>query len=521
MGSMSPTEDPRVEALTLPPFDLLTVEQRLKLASLCHADQCRPGDGVAWEGEPQAELLVVVSGQLIEGTGNSVKSYPQGSLLGSLQPAPWEQTLRAEVPTLVIRLPQENFFAWLRSHSVSSSFLKQIPGLSSAMLTHLSQQLSSKTALLTDDEHPLFEFRTSEWVIFVRLLGPLGGLLACLGAGLWSFFWGGRLGWGGILAATVLIFFWGLVILVGGQLNLLLVTNRAVILRTFSFSPLRVRHNRILREELRSLKVLRSGWASRLFSVVTVELATEGSIERFQQVPANKDLDEFVAYCQPIVASEFDNQDLREILEESVGGLAVPERLFWAVEQQVERTYRRHPAYLVARLASGVFWLLVITGVGFLGGLLWPRDLGVLVLFLAIVAVLPLAQMLGRFWSWKGSFLKFSGSRVIFHQQTPWRWHETSQEAPLNQIQEVRVLQESWWEMLMDIGTLNLYFGAEEPVIAQGFPHPGRIQAELFRMKENLGRQARRADQKQHFQDMARLLKVWKQFSKGSLDDKK
>ncbi len=193
MGYMSTTEDPRVEALTLPPFSLLTVEQRLKLASLCHADQCRPGDGVVWEGEPQAELILVVSGQLTAGIAQEVRRYPRGSLLGSLQSAPWEQTVRAEVPTLVVRLPQENFFSWLRSHPVSSSFLKQIPGLTSAMLGHLTQQLSSKTALLTDDEHPLFEFGTSEWVIFVRLLGPLGGLLACLGAGLWSFFLGGRM----------------------------------------------------------------------------------------------------------------------------------------------------------------------------------------------------------------------------------------------------------------------------------------------------------------------------------------
>ncbi len=303
-------------------------------------------------------------------------------------------------------------------------------------------------------------------------------------------------------------------------MNLLLVTNRAVILRTFSFSPLRIRHTRILREELRSLKVLRSGWASRLFSVVTIELATEGSVERFPLVPATQDLEEFVAYCQPTATSEFDDQDLREILEESVGGLAVPQRLFWAADQQPERTYRRHPAYLVARLASGVFWLLLITGLGFLGGLLWPRGLGVLVLFLTLVAFLPLAQMLGRLWSWKGSFLKFSGSRVIFRQQTPWRWHETTQEAPLSQLQEVRVLQATWWEMLMDIGTVSLYFGAEEPVLAQGFSHPGRIQADLFRLKDELGRQIRRADQKQHFQDMARILKVWKQFSKGSLDEK-
>ncbi|NNM53178.1 MAG: cyclic nucleotide-binding domain-containing protein [Spirochaetales bacterium] len=518
---MPPKEDPRVEALTLPPFSLLTADQRLKLASLCHADQCRPGDIVAWEGEPQAELILVASGRLIAGPDQMVKSYPQGSLLGSLQQAPWEQTFKAEVPTLVVRLPQENFFTWLKSYPVSSLFLKQIPGLSPAMLTHLAQHNSSKMALLTDDEHPLFEFRTSEWVIFVRLLGPLGGLLACLGAGLWSFFQGGSIAWEGILAAAVLVFLWGLVILVGGQLNLLLVTNRALILRTFGFSPLRIRHTRILREELRSLKVLRSGWASRLFSVVTVELATEGNVERFQQVPASRDLDEFVAYCQPTVSSEFDDQDLREILEESVGGLAVPQRLFWAAEQQGERTYRRHPAYLVARLTSGVFWLLVITGMGFLGSLLWPRGMIVLVLFLTPIACIPLAQMVSRFWSWKGSFLKFSGSRVIFRQQTPWRWHETLQEAPLSQLQEVRVIQATWWEMLMDIGTLNLYFGAEQPVTAQGFPHPGRIQAELFRMKEELGRQARRADQKQHFQDMARILKVWKQFSQGSLDEKK
>ena len=515
-------EDPRVEALTLPPFSLLTDEQRISLAGLCHADQCRPGDGVAWAGEPQAELLLVVSGQLIATSSEQVvRSYPQGSLLGSLLAVPWEQTLRAEVPSVVVRLPQENFFTWLRANSVSSLFLKQLPGLSSAMLAHLTKPFSRYSALLSDDEHLLLEFGTSEWVTFVRLMWPLGGLLACLGAGLWSYFQGGGVAWEGIVGAALLFFLWGSLILAGGQLNLLLVTNRAVILRTFSFSPLRIRHTRLLREELRSLKILRSGWASRLFSVVTVEIATEGTVERFPQVPATKDLEEFVTYCQPSSFSTFDDQDIREILEETLGGLAVPQRLFWAKDQLGERTYRRHPAYLIARLGTGVFWLLVLAGLTLLGTLLWPRGWRVLTLFLALVACIPLAQMIGRFWSWKESFLKFSGSRVFFRQRTPWRWHETTQEATLTQLQEVRVLQSTWWEMLMDIGTLNLYFGAEDPVIAQGFPHPGRIQAELFRAKEELGRQARRADQKHHYQDMARILKVWKQFARGPSGEEK
>ncbi len=512
-------DDLRVEALTLPPFSLLTVEQQSTLALCCHLDSCQPQDVVALAGEPLSELLVVVSGRLCTGSESSgsvenLKCYEPGDLLGSLTPVVQERTILAQTTSLVLRVPQEPFFAWLRSHEVPHSFLKQLPGLSQSMLAHLNSRPQQKKGLLTDDEHTLFEFATSEWVVLTRLLWPLLGLLISLGAGVVDFFYRSNSLLDVALFGAFVSLFWGVGVLIWGQLNLLLVTNKAVILRQVHFSPLKIQHTRILREEIRSLKIVRSGWASKLFSVVTVELATEGSLERFAEVPYTKEMEEFLGFCQPWNVQEFNEQDLREILEETVGDLAVPKRLFWAQIPLKEQLHRRHPAYLVARLAPGFFLLLLLVGLDLLGSSLWPRGSSTLTIFLALVSLIPLLSLATRFWSWKQSYIKWSGDRLVVHQQSPWRWRETSGESQLSQLQEVRVAQTSWWEMLMDVGTLKLYFGAEDPLIVEGLSHPSRIQAELFRAKESDLQQTRRNHQKQRYQEVAKLLKVWKQFAK-------
>lgn len=187
-------------------------------------------------------------------------------------------------------------------------------------------------------------------------------------------------------------------------------------------------------------------------------------------------------------------------------------RYQWRIEEDGVITYRKH--FLIA--AAALLWPMILAGVIALLAYLTLRFNVISYQFvypvLVIVYIFIFAWIVWRVEDWRNDLFRLTDRLIIDIDRMPFGFGESSKQAELQNIQNVRAYTPGLIHTIFNYGFVEVETaGVDSNIKFENIPFPGVVQSDIFHQIEDFNRRQREAEEARRHKAFAVLLDVYKQ----------
>ncbi|MGD2251976.1 MAG: cyclic nucleotide-binding domain-containing protein [Anaerolineales bacterium] len=495
------------------------------------------GDIILQQGTPARDLYLIVRGtvELLQETRDAsqrLTTLEAGDTLGERELAyglPWQATVRAVKPSLLLRWDREDLTAFLQSHPDARSSLR---------LAAKSRNLASRLRFdwIASNEVIYGLVRRHAITLVQALILPVLLLLGSIGLTHWALSLSNS-AWiwlaAGVFLVGVFLAIWQIV----DWLNdYYMVTNRRVVWLEKMIAIYDNRQEAPLHMVLSvsvSTEVLGRllGYGNVIVRTYTGQIvfrnigsphAMADLIEAHWRRAQSRKSQEDQAFKELSIRSVLDSEGLTDPLPDTseVPSSSLPDVRqaeiglgHWTLEVRFEKggiiTYRKHWAVLLRRLAIPTLCLLL--GLGALGarlsGLLVSFPRSTFVIVSALWALLAALWGLYEYVDWANDIYQITPDQIVDIKKKPLS-RQISKVAPIENILGTEVDRKGIMGLVLNYGNVITIIGTEQ-FIFQGVYNPIAVQQDIVRALDAFLESKKEDDRRQRRQEMVEWLRVY------------
>ncbi|HEX6387717.1 MAG TPA: PH domain-containing protein, partial [Anaerolineae bacterium] len=423
-----------------------------------------------------------------------------------------------------------------------------------ALKSRVTADPQSAAISLLPDELVEYQARRSYWYLFIKTIGPLLGMVVLPLLAFWylnnqpvgSFAFNVQ-----FIVTIFLMFVFALIVAffyLDWLNDYFVITNKHLAHREFSLTSFRTNVNKIPIDQIQSVEIERPNLLANLLNFGTARITTAAQvaivyfdnidnpglvqeiINELRERVRTLDAGRAQATMRQSLESHFevqpslhevedaDDDEEVELIEPAEPPVlrtiwtAIRKRYQWRVEENGVITYRKHFFVLMKVTAWPVLlgvalvlliWLLT-TPFNFTtsGVLLWAGPL----------LLLDFAWFIWRLEDWRNDTFQLTDRYVIDIDRRPFGFGESRKQAELNNVQNISSERPGLLPTIFNYGNVIIETaGATADIVFENVSNPNRIQAEVFKRREQYRQLLRRREGEQRRKEYAVLLDVYQQ----------